>query len=52
VVPSLVGGVQGCAFRSRCTIARGICADAIPVRQASATHRYICVADAAQERAA
>jgi peptide/nickel transport system ATP-binding protein len=52
VVPSLIGGIQGCAFRSRCTLARGICGDPIPTRKASDTHHYVCVVEAAQERAA
>lgn len=43
VVPSLIGGIEGCAFRSRCGLARAGCADTLPVRQASATHRYVCV---------
>ncbi|PWB60747.1 MAG: ABC transporter ATP-binding protein [Bradyrhizobiaceae bacterium] len=52
VVPSLVGGIAGCAFRSRCPMARGLCGEAVPVRHASATHRYDCVVEAARERAA
>jgi peptide/nickel transport system ATP-binding protein len=43
VVPSLIGGIEGCAFRSRCSYARAACAVAIPIRSPSATHRYVCV---------
>jgi len=43
VVPSLIGGIEGCAFRSRCEYVRAGCAEALPVRHASPTHRYVCV---------
>ena len=52
VVPSLVGGIAGCAFRSRCPQAVAACGQEPPVRSASATHRYACVADAARGQAA
>lgn len=55
VVPSLIGGIEGCAFRSRCAYARSECAETLPIRRASATHRYVCVealADAAELREA
>jgi len=52
VVPSLVGGVTGCAFRSRCTEARPGCEAAIPERTRSPGHAYACVIDTAAERAA
>jgi len=45
VVPSLIGGIEGCAFRSRCQHARAGCAEALPVRSPSTTHRYVCVED-------
>jgi len=47
VVPSLLGGMAGCAFRSRCPVALPACADAVPAREAvaglSAPHRFACV---------
>src|SRR5690606_20379317 len=43
VVPSLIGGIEGCAFRTRCEYARAECAQTLPVRSPSATHRYVCV---------
>jgi len=42
-VPSLVGGIAGCAFRGRCAEARGECAGTIPERAAAAGHSYACV---------
>ena len=45
VVPSLIGGIEGCAFRSRCEHVRTGCAEALPVRAPSPTHRYVCVED-------
>ncbi|MCL4764675.1 MAG: ABC transporter ATP-binding protein [Hyphomicrobiaceae bacterium] len=48
VVPSLIGGIEGCAFRSRCEHARAGCAQAVPVRRASATHHYVCVEEVAE----
>jgi peptide/nickel transport system ATP-binding protein len=52
VVPSLIGGIAGCAFRSRCPLAHDMCAQAVPVRQLSETHRYVCAVEAAREKAA
>jgi peptide/nickel transport system ATP-binding protein len=46
-VPSLVGGIAGCAFRARCDLARAVCAEAPPQREAGASHRYRCVLEAA-----
>ena len=43
VVPSLVGGIDGCAFRSRCPVSAPACASAIPRREASPTHRFACI---------
>ena len=48
VVPSLIGGIEGCAFRSRCAHARSECAVALPIRRASGTHRYVCVEEIAE----
>jgi peptide/nickel transport system ATP-binding protein len=49
VVPSLIGGIEGCAFRTRCDYARTECAKTLPVRTPSATHRYFCVEEFATE---
>jgi len=35
VVPSLIGGIEGCAFRSRCPVALPACADSVPQREAA-----------------
>ncbi|MDT0682078.1 ABC transporter ATP-binding protein [Roseicyclus sp. F158] len=42
VVPSLMGDVRGCAFRSRCPVAQPICADAVPLR-AEGGHVWACI---------
>ncbi len=42
VVPSLIGTVQGCAFRTRCAFARTDCAASVPER-AEGSHRWICI---------
>jgi len=46
-VPSLIGGIQGCAFMSRCPLAQGVCAEGAPVRHANETHAYRCIVEAA-----
>ena len=48
VVPSLVGGIEGCAFRARCSEATSACADTIPHRQVTrllttSSHSFDCV---------
>jgi peptide/nickel transport system ATP-binding protein len=43
VVPSLIGGIGGCAFRSRCPVALSACAAAVPEREAAPGHRFACV---------
>ncbi|MEZ5844489.1 MAG: ABC transporter ATP-binding protein [Hyphomicrobiaceae bacterium] len=43
VVPSLIGGIAGCAFRSRCGYAKPTCASAVPARMASPTHAFACI---------
>ena len=48
VVPSLIGGIEGCAFRSRCAYARAECSESLPIRRSSATHRYVCVEEFAE----
>ena len=47
VVPSLVGGIVGCAFRSRCGEAEAACAGDIPGRHDGADHTYACIHAAA-----
>jgi peptide/nickel transport system ATP-binding protein len=47
VVPSLVGPVTGCAFRSRCAIATPACAADIPWRQDARGHGLRCVVEGA-----
>ena len=49
VVPSLIGGIEGCAFRSRCEHARAGCSEALPTRSPSPNHRYLCVEDFAAD---
>jgi peptide/nickel transport system ATP-binding protein len=43
IVPSLIGTVSGCAFRTRCERAEGACAAIVPERTAKAGHVYRCV---------
>ncbi|MDS1141403.1 ABC transporter ATP-binding protein [Pusillimonas sp. SM2304] len=43
VVPSLVGPLQGCAFRERCSYAQTACAEAIPLRGHSGGQRWRCI---------
>jgi peptide/nickel transport system ATP-binding protein len=43
VVPSLIGGITGCAFRSRCPVALPACAAGVPERAAAPGHRFACV---------
>src|SRR5262249_15100933 len=43
VVPSLIGGLTGCAFRSRCPVVLSACASAVPEREAVPGHRFACV---------
>ncbi|MEM7179173.1 MAG: ABC transporter ATP-binding protein [Pseudomonadota bacterium] len=44
IVPSLVGEVSGCAFRTRCEHAVDACRGAIPLNRVSATdHAFRCV---------
>ncbi|MEE4014841.1 ABC transporter ATP-binding protein [Roseibium sp. FZY0029] len=42
IVPSLIGTVSGCAFRSRCELAVEACATTVPERSASGEHMYRC----------
>ncbi|MEF2072924.1 ABC transporter ATP-binding protein [Consotaella aegiceratis] len=43
IVPSLIGPVHGCAFRTRCEFAVGACAAEIPERQGGGEHRFRCI---------
>ena len=43
IVPSLIGTVTGCAFRTRCELAEAACAAPIPKRQAEGGHIYRCI---------
>ena len=47
VVPSLVGDLSGCPFRTRCPHARAICAEEPPHRGAPDAHEWRCILEAA-----
>ena len=47
VVPSLVGDLTGCPFRTRCPHARAICAEEPPHRGAPDAHAWRCILEAA-----
>jgi len=49
VVPSLIGGIVGCAFRSRCPVALPACASGVPEREAAPGHRFACVHETVPE---
>jgi peptide/nickel transport system ATP-binding protein len=49
VVPSLIGGIVGCAFRSRCPVALHACATTVPEREAAPGHRFACVHETVPE---
>jgi peptide/nickel transport system ATP-binding protein len=42
VVPTVAPDLKGCAFRSRCAVARPECAASVPERNVSANHGYLC----------
>lgn len=42
IVPSLVGEVQGCAFRTRCPLAADACREAIP-KHGGPLHEFLCI---------
>ncbi|WP_370211139.1 ABC transporter ATP-binding protein [Roseovarius sp.] len=42
IVPSLIGEVTGCAFRTRCAHAQPACREAIP-QHGDAAHRFRCI---------
>jgi peptide/nickel transport system ATP-binding protein len=43
LVPSLVGGIEGCAFRERCAFATEPCTRTVPVSQGADGHAWRCV---------
>ncbi|MBS3652493.1 ABC transporter ATP-binding protein [Pseudaminobacter sp. 19-2017] len=48
MVPSLIGGIEGCSFRSRCPAALPRCAnETIELQDLNGSHSYRCVLDAA-----
>jgi peptide/nickel transport system ATP-binding protein len=47
LVPSLVAGLRGCAFRERCAHAHTGCTGDIPRQQAAPGHGYLCTHDTA-----
>jgi len=42
IVPSLIGDVEGCAFRTRCPYAEEACRAAIPLRE-TGDHAFRCI---------
>ncbi|WP_206934596.1 ABC transporter ATP-binding protein [Roseococcus thiosulfatophilus] len=47
LVPSLVGGIEGCAFRERCAFATEPCARPVPVVTGAEDHAWRCILPAA-----
>jgi peptide/nickel transport system ATP-binding protein len=43
IVPSLIGDVRGCPYRTRCEFAVDACVNAVPERRIEAGHAYRCV---------
>ncbi len=43
IVPSLIGNIEGCAFRSRCSQASDRCSGPVPERSGGGEHLYRCV---------
>src|SRR5450759_783361 len=43
VVPSLIGNLQGCAFRDRCEWAKSVCQETVPVYASAAGQRWRCI---------
>ena len=43
VVPSLVGGLQGCLFRDRCPLTQPECALQVPVHRSAAGQQWRCI---------
>ena len=44
IVPSLIGDISGCAFRTRCKYAQEACVNKLP-RQGTPTHNWRCIMD-------
>lgn len=47
VVPSLVGDIQGCSFRDRCSRTQPVCTQAPPVHEAHDGQRWRCILEKA-----
>lgn len=45
VVPSLIGDLQGCAFRDRCQYVQAACSYTLPVRSHANGHSWRCIRD-------
>ena len=45
IVPSLIGDIAGCAFRSRCELATDACSASVADRAAGGEHMFRCVHD-------
>ena len=43
VVPSLIGNLQGCAFRDRCECAKSVCQETVPVHASAEGQRWRCI---------
>ncbi|HUG59182.1 MAG TPA: ABC transporter ATP-binding protein [Candidimonas sp.] len=43
VVPSLIGSLEGCAFRDRCQYAQAACQQTVPIHSADNGHRWRCI---------
>ena len=43
VVPSLVGALEGCGFRQRCSFAQPVCQRTVPVHSSAAGQRWRCI---------
>jgi len=43
VVPSLVGAIEGCGFRERCSFAEAVCQQTVPVHGSAAGQRWRCI---------
>jgi peptide/nickel transport system ATP-binding protein len=47
IVPSLIGGIEGCAFRDRCELAEAACSRTVAPQSAGGQHWYRCIQDIA-----
>ncbi|MDE2914189.1 MAG: ABC transporter ATP-binding protein [Paracoccaceae bacterium] len=43
IVPSLIGEIPGCSFRTRCPVSEEACVSEIPVRCGAGSHRWRCI---------